>query len=80
MRTRFGKETDKQAISNIYNKLLYGSEKVQAQKGTDAWTIEVEKGKREAYLTVTKKAWYEATDKDAYAATEHLYQKVNCFA
>ena len=56
----------------------YGSDKVQAQKGPDAWTIEVEKGKREAYLTIFKKNWDEAPEKDAYArqVTGELYKKV----
>jgi hypothetical protein len=57
---------------------FYGSDKVQAQKGGDAWTIEVEKGKREAYLTIAKAAWEAAPDKDAFAreTTGHLYNKV----
>ncbi|HET9399168.1 MAG TPA: DUF4157 domain-containing protein, partial [Sphingomicrobium sp.] len=57
---------------------FYGSDKVQAQKGADAWTIEVEKGKREAYLTIFKKNWVDAPDKDAYARqiTGELYKKV----
>ena len=57
---------------------FYGSDKVQAQRGADAWTIEVEKGKREAYLTVLKKEWDDAADKDVYAGqiAEQLYKKV----
>jgi hypothetical protein len=57
---------------------FYGSDKVQAQKGADAWTIEVEKGKREAYLTIRKETWDAAADKDAFAkeTVEQLYAKV----
>jgi len=57
---------------------FYGSDKVQAQKGPDAWTIEVEKGPREAYLTILKASWEEAPDKEAFAkeTAGHLYNKV----
>lgn len=57
---------------------FYGSDKVQAQRGTDAWTIQVNKDSRQAYLTLQKKAWDEAQDKDAYAqqVTQDLYKKV----
>lgn len=57
---------------------FYGSDKVQAQKGPDAWTIEVEKGTREAYLTIAKTSWEQASDKDAFAkeTAGHLYNKV----
>lgn len=61
---------------------FYGSDKVQAQKGADAWTIEVEKGKREAYLTVVKKSWDDAPDKTVYAqqVAQELYKKVKLMA
>lgn len=57
---------------------FYGSDRVQAQKGPDAWTIEVDKGKRGAYLTTLKGTWDEAPDKDEYAqeVTQELYEKV----
>ena len=58
--------------------LFYGSDKVQAQRSTDAWTIEVQKDKRSAFLTVLKKSWDAATDKIVYAeqVTQDLYRKV----
>lgn len=68
---------------NLPDKVFfYGSDKVQIQKGTDAWTIEVEKGKREAYLTVKKTAWDEAGDKDAYTSemVQQLFMKVKLMA
>lgn len=74
--------TDKNNPNLPDRTFFYGSDKVQAQKGADAWTIEVEKGKREAYLTVVKKSWDEAPDKTVYAqqVTQELYKKVKLMA
>ena len=57
---------------------FYASDKVQATRGPDAWTIEVEKGKDEKYLTVLKQEWDLAEDKDAFASSilQQLYKKV----
>ncbi|EOR94492.1 hypothetical protein ADIARSV_2338 [Arcticibacter svalbardensis MN12-7] len=57
---------------------FYGSDKVQITKGADAWTIEVEKGKSESYLTVLKSEWDAANDKDIYTVevVQKLYTKV----
>ncbi len=57
---------------------FYSSDKVQLTKGTDAWTIEVEKGKREAYYTILKNQWDEATNKDTFTeqVVAQLYRKV----
>jgi len=57
---------------------FYSSDKVQTTKGPDAWTIEVEKGKNEKYLTVLKEQWDAAEDKDAFAVSilQELYKKV----
>lgn len=57
---------------------FYGSDGVQAQKGADAWTIEVEKGKAERYLTVLKADWDKAAEKDVYAkeVVQQLYVRI----
>jgi hypothetical protein len=76
------RSTDK-ANPNLPDRIFfYGSDRVQAQKGADAWTIEVEKGKREAYLTIVKKSWDDAPDKTVYAqqVAQELYKKVKLMA
>ncbi len=65
--------------SNLPDRMFfYGSDKVQVTKGLDAWTIEVEKGKKEAYLTLLKSEWDAASDKDTYVdeIIQKLYIKV----
>ncbi len=46
----------------------YGSDKVQMNKGTDAWTIQVNKHKKMAFYTVLKVDYDKETNKDIYAA------------
>jgi hypothetical protein len=57
---------------------FYGSDKVQEQKGKDAWTIEVEKGDKEAYYTILKTQWDDAANKNEFTdkVTAVLYEKV----
>ena len=70
-----GGSTDYKGPDKIF---YYGSDKVQEQKGTDAWTIEVQKEKRAAFYTIQKKQWDDAPDKDAFAdqVMDVLHQKI----
>jgi len=50
--------------------LYYGSDKAQAERGADAWTIEIKamlgNEAKKAFLTLAKGDWDGATDKDEY--------------
>jgi hypothetical protein len=54
---------------------FYGSDKVQMQRGTDAWTIQINKGKQLAFYTIQKAEYDKETDKKQYASKVYAVLK-----